>query len=109
MAEDVTNDLAVHDILEYELPGQDEKLRANYIAESDKYYQAYWLANYLGRLRRFQLLYPQTFSDSFIKEKLADYEWVYRWYILLSRYERVADEIACFDEMKQVLPYWFAK
>lgn len=108
-AGDISDDLAARGILEYELPGQDEILRANYIVESDEYYQAYWLANYLGRLRRLQLLYPQTFSDSFVKEKFADYEWVYRWYILLSRYERVADEIACFDEMKQVLPYWFAE
>lgn len=93
----------VKDIINHELPAQYERLCREYHATSDGYQQAYLVAQYLGRLYTLQQLFPTTFTNDFVKSHLGANQWMYEWYLLLSKYNQLADAYEHFDEMRYIL------
>lgn len=93
----------VKDIIAQELPAQHELLFQNYHATSNGYQQAYFVAQYLGRLHTLQQLFPKHFTNGFIKSHLGANRWMYEWYLFMSKYNRLADAYDHFEEMKSIL------
>lgn len=93
----------VPDIINTELPGQERLLFQNYHATTNGWEQAYYVAQYIGRLYALQQIFPANFSDSQVKALLPPNPWMYDWFLFFKSHPTVKTAYPAFEEMKAIL------
>lgn len=95
----------IEDVINRELPFQNEYLYEKYHATNDGFEQSYLVAHYLGRLYTLQLIFPNYFTDDYISELdiFRENKWMLRWYKFLSKNNTLGKAYVRFDEMKKIL------
>lgn len=95
----------ISDIVNIELPAQDELLYKNYHATTDGFQQAYYVSHYLGRLYSLQQIFPTYFTDEFINEiqLFKHNKWMLDWFFFLKNHTSLNKAYQNFGEMKEIL------
>ena len=95
----------INDIVQIELPGQEELLYKNYHQTQDGVQQAYYVSHFLGRLYTLQEIFPDYFTDEWIEAYplFENNEWMYKWYLFLKKNADLKSAFENFDEMKKIL------
>ena len=90
-------------IINQELPAQWNYLQEQYDNAVTGYHQAYFVAQYIGRLYTLQKLYPETLNDQWIKKHFGINEWMTNWFLFYKKYPVLENAAQHFDEMKNIL------
>ena len=95
----------INDIVQIELPGQEELLYKIYHQTQDGVQQAYYVSHFLGRLYTLQEIFPDYFTDEWIEAYplFENNEWMYKWYLFLKKNADLKSAFENFDEMKKIL------
>lgn len=103
--ENMFDEAQVNDIVQIELPGQEELLYKNYHQTQDGVQQAYYVSHFLGRLYTLQVVFPDYFTDEWIEAYplFENNKWMYEWYLFLKRNSDLKNAYNNFDEMKAIL------
>ena len=101
----VNDKTQINDIVQIELPGQEELLYKNYHQTQDGVQQAYYVSHFLGRLYTLQEIFPDYFTDEWIEAYplFENNEWMYKWYLFLKKNADLKSAFENFDEMKKIL------
>ena len=100
---DMFDEAQVPDIINTELPGQERLLFQNYHATTNGWEQAYYVAQYIGRLYALRQIFPANFSDSQVKALLPPNPWMYDWFLFFKSHPTVKTAYPAFEEMKAIL------
>lgn len=95
----------IENIINRELPFQNEYLYEKYHATNDGFEQCYLVAHYLGRLYTLQLIFPNYFTDDYIGnlDIFRENKWMLEWYKFLAKNNTLEKAYIKFDEMKKIL------
>ncbi len=101
--EDMFDESQVPDIINREIPAQEQLLYQNYHATDDGIQQAYLVSHYLGRLYALQIIFPNAFTNDQIKALIPPNPWMYKWFLFLKSHTELESAYLCFEEMKDIL------
>jgi hypothetical protein len=101
--EDMFDEAQVSDILNIEIPAQEDLLFQNYHATTDGMQQAYLVSHYLGRLYALQQIFPKTFTDEQVQNLIPPNPWMFKWFLFLKSHTELEVAYPCFEEMKNIL------
>ena len=96
-------------IINQELPAQWNYLQEQYDNAVTGYHQAYFVAQYIGRLYTLQKLYPETLNDQWIKKHFGINEWMTNWFLFYKKYPVLENAAQHFDFSKIFMDYNFTK
>lgn len=91
------------DILEREIPGQWDRLYQQYHSTTNGFDQAYYVAQYIGRLYTLQGLYPNDLTDNWVREHFGVNTWMADWFFFFKAHPVLSDAAEHFEEMKDIL------
>lgn len=101
--ENLQNMSLIPDIKNREIPMQSKMLHENYHATTNGFEQAYFVAQYIGRLYTLQQLYPEAFDDGWVKGHFGINDWMTDWFLFFKEYPELVAASGHFDEMKEIL------
>ena len=101
--ENMFDEKQIPDIIDRELPYQDKYMYNTYHSTANGYEQAYCVSHYIGRLCALNIIFPETFNDSFVKDKFGTNDWMYKWYKFLSQHLKLEEAVLDFEEMREIL------
>lgn len=93
----------VPDIMNREIPLQQEILFKKYHSTNNGFEQAYLVSHYLGRLYTLQKLFPKDFTDSWIECHLESNKWMVDWFHFFKTNPDLSVAAEHFEEMKDIL------
>lgn len=93
----------VSDIINREIPLQQQLLFEKYHATDNGFEQAYLVAHYIGRLYTLQQLYPSEFTNEWILNHFGTNRWMYEWFCFYQKYHTLETAAEHFEEMKDIL------
>ena len=95
----------VDDVIQSELPAQEQLLYNNYHSTQDGFQQAYYVSHFLGRLYSLQAIYPRRITDSWLKNMplFLENNWIQNWYWFLKKHDTLAKAYPAFDMMRKIL------
>lgn len=105
--ENLQCDELLPDILNREIPLQSERLFQQYHATTNGFEQAYLVAQYIGRLYTLHILYPNQFTDEWIKQHFGVNSWMTDWYLFYKEYNTLESAVLHFEKMKDILLHNF--
>lgn len=91
------------DILDREIPGQRDRLFRQYHSTQNGFDQAYFVAQYIGRLYTLQRLYPNDLTDNWVREHFGVNTWMADWFFFFKAHPVLSDAAKHFEEMKDIL------
>lgn len=103
--EDMFDEKQIDDIVNTELPAQEQLLYENYHQTDSGVQQAYYVSHFLGRLYSLQKIFPSYFTDNWINAMplFVANKWMKDWYWFLSENDSLESAYPRFDEMRAIL------
>lgn len=92
----------IDNIINYELPKQEDLLYRNYHSTNNAVLQTYYVAQYIGRLYTLQQLFPLYFTNQRIKQILPN-DWMYQWYIFFHDHQDLRKAYEDFSYFRDIL------
>lgn len=91
------------DILEREIPAQQDRLFEQYHSTTNGFEQAYLVAQYIGRLFTLQELYPNDLTNDWIIDHFGVNMWMADWFFFFKEHRILSAAAEHFEDMKDIL------
>lgn len=100
--DDIRSPQLISDIVDRELPLQWKWFCEKCRDEMDEYQKAYLAAQYIGRLYTLHTLYPNVFTDEWIKCHFEGHERLSKWFAFHKAHSTLQSACTNFDEMRKI-------
>lgn len=105
--DDLYDSSLITNVVQYELPAQNQLLHEKLSIARNDYERWYTVAQYLGRMLTLQQIFPNFFSNSYVKttQPFSNNKWMFTWFLWHKDHCKLEDAVLEFEQMRKILSW----